>query len=504
VTTARFRPEALLFVALSTLYLITVSGHYGGDGFHSYLTAESLVLDGDLAILDRPFRVDEMVRGARLSGRIGRDGRRYSISGLALPLAEAPLYAVGRGAARLVPSVPSDYVTMAAVSTLNAFVTAAIGALLLAAARRRGLRGAAALLPPLAFAVGSFAWGNSRIGYNEPLLALLLLASFLAVEGARTRRGFAAAGALLGLAVHAKAYAVVLVPLFVAYAATRRPSGPARRAALFAFAAPAAAALALLAAANAARFGHPLATGYALTVGRGVGDDFDPRPIAGRLLALLVSPGKGALWYAPFLALVPFRFGRLARERRGEARFLLALAATYFAVFGSAAVWHGDFAWGPRHLYPLVAFLTLALCVPSESARRERPASPDVPVRRGEGARGRLGALGPLVALGALVEIPVLVLNFSRHLEQFPPNEIPYWSVTASPIVANWAALVSSLGRMDEWDVWFSTVPRLAPFRAAPLAALGGVVLLAALSTAAFAVLVRRLRSDAPAPDRAP
>ena len=30
------------------LYLLTAGGHYGGDGFWSYLTAESIVLDRDL------------------------------------------------------------------------------------------------------------------------------------------------------------------------------------------------------------------------------------------------------------------------------------------------------------------------------------------------------------------------------------------------------------------------------------------------------------------------
>ena len=30
------------------LYAFTAGGHYGGDGFWSYLTAESIVRDGDL------------------------------------------------------------------------------------------------------------------------------------------------------------------------------------------------------------------------------------------------------------------------------------------------------------------------------------------------------------------------------------------------------------------------------------------------------------------------
>lgn len=41
-------------------FTLTVRGHYGSDQFLSYLTAESLVLDGDLAIGDRPFLLPDI------------------------------------------------------------------------------------------------------------------------------------------------------------------------------------------------------------------------------------------------------------------------------------------------------------------------------------------------------------------------------------------------------------------------------------------------------------
>ena len=68
---------ARVFAGFAILYLVTVSGHYSGDGFLSYLTAESLVLDGDLAILDRPFAIAEMSRGTQVAAAEGADGRRY-------------------------------------------------------------------------------------------------------------------------------------------------------------------------------------------------------------------------------------------------------------------------------------------------------------------------------------------------------------------------------------------------------------------------------------------
>ena len=85
-------------VGFLCLYLLTASGHYGGDGFWSYLTAESLLLDGDLIVGDRPFLVREMhnqFTGNGQEGAVVSSDRLYSKYGLGLALLEIPFYGVG-------------------------------------------------------------------------------------------------------------------------------------------------------------------------------------------------------------------------------------------------------------------------------------------------------------------------------------------------------------------------------------------------------------------------
>lgn len=468
----RARLARLLFAAFATLYLATVSGHYGGDGFHSYLTAESLVLDGDLAILDRPFGIEEMSRGARLTAPAGTGGRHYSQYGLALPALEAPLYAIGRLIARGAPSIPPDYVTMGVVSTLNALLTAAIVALLFVAARRYGSRGRFSLLAPFAFGIGSFAWGNSRLGFAEPLLALSLLAAFLLIErereaSAERGRSLLLAGAALGLAIQAKVYAVILVPIISVAAWTAVPRGPARRRAFLLFALPVAFALVALAVANSARFGNPLRTGYEIGAGEGAGDRFDPGTrTPGRILGLLVSPGKGILLYAPVVALALLLFGRFGRARPRAGAWFIALLGTHLLFYGSHTVWHGMSGWGPRYLLPITPFLLLPLADPAVISAASR----------------RFAWL--LVAAGALIEIPVLLVNLSRHIETFGERGMRFWSFADSPIPGNWKALLSAAAGRGEWDVWFLTIPAIRPSPATTLACAGalfGLLLLAAL-----------------------
>lgn len=493
-------PERLLvtrlFAGFAALYLTTLSGHYGGDGFSSYLTAESLVLDGDLAILDRPFGIPELSRGTQGTSPEGADGRRYSRYGLGLPLLEAPLYAAGLLLARAAPGIPHDYFTMAAVSTLNAFVTAAVAALLFAAARGRGMRGRVSLAAPLAFGIGSFAWGNSRLGFAEPSFTLCLFSAYLLIEehrATRRLRSLLLAGALAGFAIHLKIYGVILLPI-LALATMKRGQDVAQRArALVLFAAPVLLSVALLAVANALRFGGPLRTGYELATGLGTGARFHVGPeMIGRILGLAISPAKGILWYAPPLLLTVALLPALRRANPRAFAWIAGITLLHLFFYGTYSVWHGDFAWGPRFLYPALPFLILPLCDSGILTL----------ARRGSLFSGRPRAVILLIAAGALIELPVLFVNFSRHLEEFAPGHFSYWRIADSPILGNWRQLGAALARRGEWDVWFFTLPALRPSPLVTIGATLGAIALTLSALLAFGSLWRALaREEAHSPD---
>lgn len=115
-----------LFVFLLCIYLLTAGGHYGGDGFWNYLTARSLVIDGDLKISDQTFAIPEMQRQYEA---VASSGRIHSKYGLGLPLLEVPFFAVGHFLSGIIPKIPADYLTMFTVSMTNVVLCALWGVL---------------------------------------------------------------------------------------------------------------------------------------------------------------------------------------------------------------------------------------------------------------------------------------------------------------------------------------------------------------------------------------
>jgi len=72
------------------------------------------------------------------------------------------------------------------------------------------------------------------------------------------------------------------------------------------------------------------------------------------LFGLTTSTGKGLLWFAPPLLLLPWALRAAFREQRRDAALVSAVLVA--ALFGVAASprWHGDPAYGPSRLLPIV------------------------------------------------------------------------------------------------------------------------------------------------------
>jgi hypothetical protein len=246
-------------------------------------------------------------------------------------------------------------------------VTAASGGLLYLASRRafRDLPRMAAILGTLAWGLGSLAWTYGTTLFSEPLVALATIGALerlLAFRDAEAggRRELAAAlglGLWLGLGMLARLAHGIALPIFgLAFltliwrryggAVTRWPLRP-----LLALAVPLGIGLGLTLGYNWFRFGHPLTTGYPVSLGFSIGVWWQG------VIGLLVSPGRGILWYVPWLALavlaVP-RAWRLAPVATGAAG---ATCLLYLLIYGKWFLWHGGYCWGPRFLVPVLPFL---------------------------------------------------------------------------------------------------------------------------------------------------
>jgi hypothetical protein len=118
----------------------------------------------------------------------------------------------------------------------------------------------------------------------------------------------------------------------------------------------------------------PLVVGGALGVGYQRALGFAPEP-TGDLLqgldGLLLSTGKSVLLYNPPLVLAAAALPWWWRTRRREAAVTLAVLVAGVWAAARLAEWHGDVAWGPRRLVPLlpVALEPIALWLEASWAR---------------------------------------------------------------------------------------------------------------------------------------
>jgi hypothetical protein len=248
-------------------------------------------------------------------------------------------------------------------------------------------------------------WGYAGSDYGEPLQALSIALSVLALvelrEAPASRRWQVVLGAAAGWAILTKTLLVIVVAPLLAAAlvpppaapASRRRAAPPRRLALpfpllFTFIG----ILLLWLFFEFSRFGK---------LGGGYGGETFTYPFFTGLLRLTLLPNKGLLWYAPLSVLAVPGFLLL---RRRDARLALALAASALALlFASSAwwAWDGQAGWGPRLVLPALPCLVVLAGVALAEGRRVWRAAGALAVVAGV-AVNALGALVPFPAVYAL------------------------------------------------------------------------------------------------------
>jgi hypothetical protein len=220
----------------------------------------------------------------------------------------------------------------------------------------------------LAVLLGTPLLHYSRIGQEENIIALcyaLLLWGLVEIWEKRNS-GWLVVGAASALAITTRVATlptIAIVWLLVAADWRREVRSTGRLLPLIA------AFLLLLAATVTAawnwwRFGSVFETGYAAAFHRLGVPVFDFRGEPLHLVALLISPVRGLLIYAPLVILVPFCLPRLAKldplaRRLAVAGLLLFVVNLVF--FSLSGTWDGGFGWGPRYLVAPLIFLAPAI-----------------------------------------------------------------------------------------------------------------------------------------------
>ena len=244
-----------LFIFLLCIYALTAGGHYGGDGFWHYLTAQSLVRDGDLVISDESFTLPEMQKHR---DAITSSGRQYSKYGPGMPLAEIPFYAVGLLLTHIFPNIPAEYLTMFTTSMTNVVISALWVLFFFLILQSFNYTPTTTKWLTGAFALGTMVFPYSGYGFSEPLVGLgLLIATHSLIK---RNPSPILAGIGLSIAILTKFYTLVLLPIPILYLHRNQYS----KSHILAFLSPIIAACLLIAYHNHLRYGNILLTGYHL------------------------------------------------------------------------------------------------------------------------------------------------------------------------------------------------------------------------------------------------
>jgi hypothetical protein len=429
----------LLALAALLLFAVTAGGRISGSDEVTMFELSRAMLHG---------RID-VPEGATLQAA---DGRFYTKNTAGQAVLALPLVAAGEAAAAVSGFGPARAVLASrfVTSFFNALVAALLVAALYAFSRRLGASAGAAFAAAVMLGFTTPLWVYAKSFMAEPLEALGLLCALgnaaLAAAGGgqplpgeRKRLWFAALGAFL--AVSAKAS--MLAPALFALSALglKRPgrwlvplSGVA---------------LAVLGhlAYNVARFGNPLESGY----GAQASTAAFSTPLLVGLYGLLISSGKGLLWFAPAIVLVPAGWAEMARARGHSseprhgtpARQAAAAAVATWTMgllqFATFQHWAGDGSWGPRYLVPLLplAFLGVAFALTAAARARRRLA-------------WALGVAGLVVTLGGVgihfgAEMRA-VGDYPYTLALDDPHfmEASHYNPRFSPIAVHWRMLADN------------------------------------------------------------
>jgi 4-amino-4-deoxy-L-arabinose transferase-like glycosyltransferase len=106
---------------------------------------------------------------------------------------------------------------------------------------------------------------------------------------------------------------------------------------------------------NHVRWGSPLDTGYGETLG--MMKESLPAGLAG----LLISPGKGLVFFSPCVILAVAAMARTWSAHRRAYVVVLAVIVPPLMFYGKFLSWSGDYGWGPRYLVYAIAPLSLPL-----------------------------------------------------------------------------------------------------------------------------------------------
>lgn len=416
----------LFFFLLSVLIFISGGRLVSSDEVSMYLTVESIVTDGSLAI---PFP------GAPNSTTNG--DRSYTWYEAGNILAGIPAYAAGYGLTSILrlPQSTASLVMKAIVSLTSALIGAWLAVMLYSLSRYYGVKRRQSAYISAALVLTTFLLPYFKMFMREPILALCLLGGtgyLIRALNEDKPSLIVGSGIFIGYGILTKlAFALNLLPLGL-YLLLKSYGGEKRaRTKMIIYFAAAAALIGFggTIAYNYLRTGNPLDTGYA------GGRSFNI-PFYTGMFGLLLSPGKGIFWFAPLLFLIFPALRWFYREFRPETWLIVSMFLLNLIVSSVYIAWGGDGSWGPRYLAP---FLPLFFLMIAFYIGRSGPVAKNAAIL--------LSALGLIVQIGGA---SIYAGAYLREIGEYPYQknfDDPEFLSKAhfipdySPVIGHWRML---------------------------------------------------------------
>lgn len=322
---------ALFYIVFMTPLMGRKNG-YTVDATPSYQLAKTIALTGDW--FPDNLRV--------------KQGYLYSIVYM-------PFYWLGDAIAGWNPGVEADWIRRKTMCWMNTVIAGFTLAILSALIRRLGYSRLAQIAVPAIYGLSTMAFNYARYDYNKALAAFLLLGAFYAsirfIQQKDLRSVMLCGTAtmlLLAVRLEMAAAALALGTGFVLAPGTNREKF--QRAVYYS--------LFCLAGIGWVLFYNRLY--WSGEVAGGYEEGFQANPLPG-LIGFLASPGKNLWVFNPALLLVPLSLRTFRNQNKDGFTVWLGATLAVFGLYCFWGNWWGGWAWGPRHLVPLLPLLVLPL-----------------------------------------------------------------------------------------------------------------------------------------------
>lgn len=410
-----------VFLFFLASFLLVSNGRFGGDGIENYFTAESIVLDRDLSIHDRPFEVKEM--HCVQTDDINTAGKFFSSYGLGMALILVPFYFIGHLTAEIFKQIPHDYITQFAVSLANPVILSLLAVVLFKLLRELQYSLKVSFISIVIYSFCTMSFIYVRSGFAEPMICLLVVMAALEMfrfYKNNDSKNLLFAGICIGYAIFIKKNSLILFPAFLIYflylvfSANKKEKRVLNYAAFFF---PIVCSFIAILIQNKLMYG-----GIAQTEFGGIHDTLlkirtDGHPIKG-LCHYLFSTGKGYLIYN--IALIPaiFAIKDFFKKEKNLCIFIFSLVALNIAYYSWVFTRDSLFSWGPRYLLPTLPLFTLFF---AEFIEKKK-------------TMVRKITIGIFASLGFLIQLPAALMNYSGYLFMIRDNlKLPEYLINYVP-----------------------------------------------------------------------